>query len=439
MPILEEFTRHLASLGLGPARAVVAVSGGTDSMALLDLLVRSSAAHGLDLVVAHVDHGIAPWSADVARVVAHSASLYGLPSETARLELGPRASETAARAARLASLEAIRLRQGADTLMLAHHADDQIETILMRLLRGSGPAGLAGIATRNGPTVHPLLPFRRQDLARYVLERRLEVWHDPANSDSRHLRSWIRNELIPVVQRRLPDAPAAILAVGDQARQQRVAWQQAVELLPGLEPSLEDGGISVAAPVLRGYDSALGAAVVAAVGRRVGCTIGPARAERVLAVVATGESGRSVPLGGVWRAELAFGRLRIVPAAAPAPADLLLGADGGKAVWGRWRFSVGSSQAPAEQARRSMTAWFPAGALMVRPPRRGERVAPLGGMGRRLLVRCFQDARIPRARRAGWPVIEAGGEAVWVPGVCRTEVQVPPVGSEALRVDVSYD
>ena len=86
-----------------------------------------------------------------------------------------------------------------------------------------------------------------------------------------------------------------------------------------------------------------------------------------------------------------------------------------------------------------MTAWFPAGQLSVRAPVEGERMIPLGGRGRRLLVRCFQDARVPRARRASWPVLEAGGRAIWVPGVCRTDVLVPLPGSEALRVDVAYE
>jgi tRNA(Ile)-lysidine synthetase-like protein len=85
-----------------------------------------------------------------------------------------------------------------------------------------------------------------------------------------------------------------------------------------------------------------------------------------------------------------------------------------------------------------MSAWFPAGPLTVRGPRAGERLVPFGGRGRRLLVRCFQDARVPASRRAGWPVIEAGGVVAWVPGVCRTEAMIPPAGSEALRVDVTY-
>lgn len=438
MALLDAFTAHVAALGLGPGCALVAVSGGPDSMALLDLLARSRAEHGLDLVVGHVDHGIDPRSAGAARLVQRASSERGFRFELERLELGAGASETVARGARLAALEAMRCRTGASLVLLGHQADDQAETVLMRVLRGSGPAGLAGIPSRRGAIVHPLLPFRREELARYVREHAIEVWHDPANADDRHVRSWIRKDLLPRAAARLIGTHDALIAVSDQARIGRDAWDAAIDALPGLDPRLEEGGISVAGPVLAGYDSNLGAALAAALGRRVGCTVGPRRAARIVALAA-GASGRRVPLGGGWLAETAFGRLRIVPAPAPPVHELVLAESPAEATWGRWRFTVQPSEAPARHARRAMVAWFPADALTVRGPQAGERVALLGGRGRRLLVRCFQDARVPASRRIGWPVIEAGGAIAWVPGVCRTDVMIPPAGSEALRVDVTYD
>ena len=102
------FRKHVGTLGLQPGGALVAVSGGPDSLALLDLLVRSRDAHGQDLVVAHVDHGIHPASADVARQVAALAESYGLVVEIGRLALGMEASETKARAERYAWLEMLR-------------------------------------------------------------------------------------------------------------------------------------------------------------------------------------------------------------------------------------------------------------------------------------------------------------------------------------------
>ena len=84
-----------------------------------------------------------------------------------------------------------------------------------------------------------------------------------------------------------------------------------------------------------------------------------------------------------------------------------------------------------------MTAWFAADALQVRLAERGERIRPIGGSGARALARCFQEAKIPRGRRGGWPVLEWDGRAVWVPGVCRADALVPEPGAEALRVDVT--
>ncbi len=438
MPLLDAFSTHVRSLGLESERALVAVSGGPDSIALLDLLGRSGPAHGLDLVVGHVDHGIDPRSAEAAAIAARAAADRGLPFELERLSLGEKASETTGRAARLAALEAMRERVAADCILLAHHADDQAETVLMRVLRGSGPAGLAGIPQRRGRLVHALLPFRHRDLVQYVVERGIEVWHDPANADDRHLRSWLRRDLLPRIEARLPAARDALVGLAGKARAGRHAWDAVLDALPGLDPRSEDGGISVAGPVLAGYDSTLGLAVSAALGRRVGCTIGPRRGARLLGLAANGESGRQVPLGGGWIGENAFGRLWIVPVA-PRPAGELVLDRAGEAAWGRWHFRVRTGEAPARHARRAMTAWFPGEALTVRGPRAGERLAPLGGAGRRLLVRCFQDARVPASRRAGWPVVEAGGAIAWVPGVCRTDAMIPPVGAEALRVDVSYD
>ena len=438
MSLLDAFTPHLRALGLAPGRALAAVSGGPDSMALLDLLARSREALGLAVVVGHVDHGIDARSAEAADLVRRAAETRGLPFELLQLALGAGATETAAREARLEALEQLRRRAGATVVLLGHHADDQVETVLMRCLRGSGPAGLAGMPPRRGSLVHALLPFRRDELARYVLERRIEVWHDPANADERHLRSWIRTDLLPHIEARLPGVRASLLDTARQAGNARDAWDTVLDLLPGLDPRAEDGGISVAAPVLAGYDSTLGTAVAAALGRRAGYPIGPRRSARLLGLAAAGESGRRVPLGGGWIGEIAFGRLRIVPPDESEAGPVLVSGDKGQVEWGRWRLTVECGTAPARHARRAMTAWFPERELTVRGPRHGERLAPLGGRGRRLLVRCFQDARVPASRRAGWPVIEADGVVAWVPGVCRTEAMIPTAGSEALRVHVTY-
>jgi tRNA(Ile)-lysidine synthase len=441
MELLDAFRRHLATLALPPGRALVAVSGGPDSVTLLDLLRRASDVHSLTLIAAHFDHGIHPASGQVARGVEDLARSMGVGFACGRGQLGPGTGETAARAARYAWLETVRVREGAGLILTAHHADDQAETVLMRLLAGSGPAGLAGMAAREGPLVRPLLPFRRVDLLRHLRAAGLAAWLDPANQDPRHLRSWLRTEVLPALRHRLPDVDARLLRAGRQAGRARAAWSALLERLPDLDFRVEHDGVSVAGPALSGYDSALGEMVLGAAARRAGCPFGPTRAARVLALAARGASGSRVPLGNGWSAEVAFGRLRLARGSSPPAPDaaLILAGSQGQVEWGRWRITWRCEPAPLAQDRGGWSIWVaPAGPLTVRHWHAGERLRPLGGPGRRLLVRCFQDARVPRSRREGWPVLAEADGVIWIPGVCRSDALLPEPGTEALRVDAEH-
>jgi tRNA(Ile)-lysidine synthase len=439
MSLLERFQIHLATLPLAGPQALVAVSGGPDSVGLLDLLVWTRDVHQLDLVVAHADHGIHPESGKVAEQVRAFTASHGLPFETTQLKLGASAGETLARARRYAWLEEVRLRVGASVIFTAHHADDQVETVLMRVLSGSGPAGLAGMASVRGKLVRLLLPFSRTDLLDYVQERGLETWIDPANSDPRHLRSWIRTELLPQVRRRLPQIDSNLERLSRQAADDRAAWDALLELLPGLDLRAENGGISVAATGLGDYDSALTQAVILALARRVGCGLGPSRVGRVLDLIRTRESGLQVPLGANWTAALEFDRLRIFPREAePAGKPWSLEDQCGSGSWGRWTFRWRPATAPKHQDRVGLSAWFTPDPLTVRRWVPGEKLKPLGANGRRLIVRCFQEGRVPRSRREFWPVLAQSNDVLWIPGVCRSGVRLPAEGTEALRVDAEY-
>jgi tRNA(Ile)-lysidine synthase len=440
MTLLDEFRSHLSTLHLPAGRGLVAVSGGPDSVALLDLLHRTREAHGFDLVVAHFDHGIDPASGQVAAAVRGLARSYRLAYDEGRGALGAGAGETAARTARYAWLEAARLRRGAAVVLTAHHADDQAETVLMRALAGSGPAGLAGMAAGRSTLVRPLLPFRRSALLRYVRSRGLSVWLDPANHDPRHLRSWLRGDVLPLLRARLPRVDDALLAVSRQAARDRAAWSAVLDLLPGLDFRLERDGFSVAAGGLSGYDSALGETILMTAGRRVGCRLGAVRAARVLKLAARAVSGTTLPLGEGWTSEIAFGRLAVGRAEAKplSPATWPLQGVSGQGAWGRWRLRWSPEATPARQDRVAFTTWVAPAPLVVRGWIPGERIRPLGGTGRRLLVRCFQDARVARSRRSSWPVLSGPDGVVWVPGVCRSDAHLPERGAEAVRIDAEY-
>jgi len=443
--LADRFRAHLERSRLFPAPglAVVAVSGGVDSVALLDLLNAAADAFALRLVVAHADHEITPGSDTVAEQVRALAARYGLPYEVGRLGLGPRASETVARRARYGWLRDVQQRRGARYLVTAHHRDDQVETILLRALRGSGLAGLAGIpASGRGGLVRPLLPFARRTLAAHVALRELPTYDDPANRDLRHLRSWLRVALLPELETRLGGSDALrrdLVRMGRYAARDRRAWDQALDLVPELALTMAPRGFDVARGVLAGYDAALAAALLGAAARRAGLVLGPGRARQLVAFAGS-ESGRRFELPGGWVAEIAFDRLRVGRVAGPAPAVVVAAAERGHAVFGSFVVHWEPAPAPATLERSGWTTWIGGPGWQVRPYHPGDRLVPLGGVGRRPVRRLFMEAQVPRTARGHYPVVARGETILWVPGICRSMTDLPSPGTRAVRLDVTeYD
>ena len=173
---------------------VVAVSGGVDSVALLDMLARSSTA--VRLVVAHFDHGIRPESAREAEFVAALAEKYGLEFAGGSAKLGAGASEARAREARYCFLEEIRDRHEASAIVLAHHQDDFLETAIMNFHRGCRRRGLVSLQSTE-TRLRPLLGLRKSEIIAYARRRRLKWHEDASNQDSRYLRNHIRQTIMP--------------------------------------------------------------------------------------------------------------------------------------------------------------------------------------------------------------------------------------------------
>lgn len=440
MDLQAHLATTLTRLRLPAGPALVAVSGGPDSVALLDLLVRSRETHGLELIVVHADHGIHPDSGEVARRVEHLAGAYGLRIVTGHLHLGAEhqyPTETVARTSRHGWLRQVASREGAKVIFLAHHADDQAETVLFRELKGSGVAGLRGMELRRGLLVRPLLGVPRALLQDYLAEQGLEYWADPANSDMRHLRSWLRVEILPRLRERVPAIDRHLRRTSRDAARNADAWTALLHRLPELEFREEQGVPSLSASAVAGYEAPLAEMVVRTLGRLAGGVVGPRAAKRAVRLARGGVSGKYAQLGAGWVAELSFGRLTVRPEH-PSGTLVPVTLDGtsGEMAWAGWRIAWQHEKAPAVQGRGGFTAWFLPDTLALRPWRRGDKIAPLGGTGRRLAVRCFQDARVPASRRARWPMLDAGGRLVWIPGVCRSTDLLPPEGAEALRVDV---
>ncbi len=191
--------------------ALIGVSGGRDSVALLHALVHAG---WRELTICHLDHGLREESAEDARFVTELAARFNLPIALTREDVGARAKtsrqsiETAAREARYEFFARIAQERHTSRLFLAHHADDQAETFLMRLLRGSGVAGLRGMhpetmRTINGvrlQIVRPLLSVWRSEIDQYIAEHDLPFREDTSNTDIRHTRNRLRHEIIPALE-----------------------------------------------------------------------------------------------------------------------------------------------------------------------------------------------------------------------------------------------
>jgi len=409
-------------------------------MALLDLFAGLAPSLGLTLHAVHADHGIHPRSAEVAATVADAAQRrYGIETDVAHLDLGVEASETRARAARYDFFRHIQRRRQARYLVTAHHADDQAETVLLRLLRGSAPIGLAGIPAHGpGGLVRPLLPFRRVELAGHVAQAGLPVFADPANGDVRHMRSWVRTALLPTIEGRIgSQALQALLDVSQHAVDEARAWDAMLDVLPGLDVKAREGSADVARAVLAGYDKPLAVRVLRAVAWRAGLRLGPRAAERVTGFIPGAASGRRVELGEGLTAEIAFDRLVLTRAKELPPSPVALEGPEGSGAYGACRLSWRREAAPDRIERGGWTTWFAAGPLAVRGPDRGESLVPVGARGHREVRRLLMEARVPRHLRVAQPVVTWDGRTAWLPGICRAEVGIPEPGTVAVRIDVT--
>lgn len=233
------FRADLAALGFAGGKLALAVSGGPDSLALLAL---AHAALPGAVEAATVDHGLREAGAAEARAVAAICANIGVPHMVLTVEVAPGNVQSEARTARYTALARWMEAQGLAALATAHHADDQAETLLLRLNRASGVAGLAGVRARGAvpgtqlPLLRPLLGWRRAELAGVVDAQGWQAADDPSNTDDRFDRARLRKELARADWLDVPAlaASAAHLADADAALAWAAAreWNECVERAP---------------------------------------------------------------------------------------------------------------------------------------------------------------------------------------------------------------
>jgi tRNA(Ile)-lysidine synthase len=443
------FARRYRCLSPGE-RIVVAVSGGPDSTALLHVLHRLCPARNLALHVAHVHHGLRGAEADEdAAFVQKTASDLGLPHETLRVDVRRRAQQdrsslaVAARAARYEALEAVRVRCGASCVATAHTMDDQAETVLMRLIRGTGPAGLAGIPSRRGTLVRPLLSGRRASLAVYLGARGISFRIDSSNADLRQARNRIRGELLPLLCSYNPRIVPALARLADMAREEETAFDEVLSLF-------DPAGAETAVRLLRERppEAVLRRLVSQQVARETRRFVSPGAGEvgRLTSLLVRGKPGDRTPLAaGDWGVRgydgllirsARGGPVRPLPETALAvPGETAVPALGirikaeterretERGEGGETR-ETGKGEAGKMKVGKMEKTFFAVldadrieGSLVVRTRRPGDRISPLGMKGTKKLQDVLVDAKVPRDERDRVPIVADARGIVWVVGL----------------------
>jgi tRNA(Ile)-lysidine synthase len=446
VPIREIVTKTLQQpIALPPGRRVLAaVSGGSDSVALA-LILKDLHDEGRLVLAAigHVNHQLrgAESDADEAFVASLAARL-GVPFVAGRVDVAAAAAEAhesteaAARRLRYAWLHETADAVAADVVATGHTVDDQAETVLLRLLRGTGTRGLGGIRPVRGRVIRPLLECRRDALRAFVGARGETFREDASNADLRVPRNAVRHVLLPAVARLAPHgvdalARAARMAQDDENFLARVATETARDIV-----LTSDAGWAVTP--MTALDPAIGRRVLRMAVERVS----PAAAARLSArhldamwtLVASGRAGRHdapgarlTSDGATWRvtdpARESAGR-PVWEYALAAPGSVVV-AEANYVISAR-RDLPAVRGVETKRDRRALEVVFDGGSikwpLVIRNRRPGDCIKPLGGIGRKKVQDLLVDAKVPQSARDRVPVVvDAGGQVLWVVGVAPAE------------------
>ncbi|HEX8849673.1 MAG TPA: tRNA lysidine(34) synthetase TilS [Gemmatimonadaceae bacterium] len=397
------------------ARLVLAVSGGRDSIALLAAVMR--VAPERVAAVATFDHGTGPAARDAVRHVEREGARLGVSVVSGRGE-HPDASEAEWRAARWRFLREVARAHDA-LVATAHTRDDNVETILMRAMRGAGARGLAALYAPSD-VIRPLLDVARADVARYAEAAGLRWIDDPSNESLAYFRNRVRHEILPALLAVRPGLDEELLDIARRAAAVRRELARVVDALP---VTREGSALVVAARGLADYDPESLRLLWSELASRVGVVLDARGTAGLARFTKEADAGDRMQLSGA--VEVVRRRDAIVLGATLgeneqcAPRELPVS---GTLEWGRWRFRV-AEPADAGEARGSpWRATLPLDAtLRVRAWRPGDRMHGAGDAAPRRVKRFLRDARVVGPERAGWPVVVAGERVMWIPGVRRSD------------------
>ena len=433
--------------------ALVMVSGGQDSLALLHFLASGAGgkAGPASLHVLHINHHLrgAESDRDQALVTqACAAMAVGLTVLHRPIEKQRGNVQEAARDVRREAGLHVASERDCARIALGHTADDQVENMLYRLGRYGGVAAFAGMAACDPPWVRPLLECRREETAEYCAEHGLDFADDSGNAYPGYARTAIRGNVLPAWEEALPGAVEAACRAAEVAGEMQALAEDIVrEAFPGVTGGSPEGaeaeelcvaGLLGLTPPLRRL---LLHRWLEARARPAASRAAVLAVESLLAVPGSAERA----LGGGWRAHKEYESLRLekgsrarqaVPPAAPLAVP-------GEVDWGGWtvRTEFVNAYVPPDVAVEAyLDADSLEGPLEVRAPRPGDRVRPLGAPGSRKLQDVFVDLRVPAAERGRRPLVVCGGRIAWVCGLVLAEEGRITSDTEVLvRLSVSPD
>lgn len=393
---------------------MVALSGGADSVALLLLLHDAAPELSLSLRAAHVHHHLrgeeadedALWCTQLCEELRIPFQVLHLGEPTPPRGVSPEAWWRRERY-RLLAAEAGRAECAA--VLTAHTLDDQAETVLLKLLTGAGPRGVAGIRPRAGVVVRPLLEVRRAELRELLVARAVSWREDATNQDTRRPRGWVRHRLLPLLEARFPRASEHLAGLAsDVARDEELLAELLARQAPW--PQL---GESVPVTQLHQLPEALLARWTLQIASGLRLREPPSRTQLklVAAMIHRGKPA-AVDLGRRWVLRRRGERVFLLPP--PCPPFEPHRAAGRVTLPGGWRATLGEAPEPQATHRVWLDPRILAASPVWRPLRRGEGWPE---EGRKSLARALAAAGVPAPWRATWPVLEAGGRIVWVPAV----------------------
>jgi tRNA(Ile)-lysidine synthase len=432
---LAEIKRSLGRASVHPgASIVVALSGGPDSVALLHALTELRESSGYRLTAAHLNHALRGDESDrdeaFCRNLCRKLRVELIAERAAGLDLAMPNLEEEARRARHDFLHRVADRIGADFVATAHHADDQAETVLMRLLRGAGVAGLAAMAEAGpGRIIRPMLALTRHEILAYLECVDANYVVDSSNLSSAMLRNRIRRDLMPILNRDYaPGASQRLAALASEMRAvEAFLTREAQRLLPAMASDgdgLDIRQFAELEPALRAPLLRIVLAEKLGSLRRVNRD----HLDNLVNLCLSGPPNGEISLPGGWRAVREYDRLRVVRVrpASRAEFSVPLAFEGitevagvGYAFEARVAGAGDVAMPPDHSSAVFDLAAIQAGGLLVRNFRSGDRIAPLGLSGTRKVKDVFIDRKVPPVRRERFPIVTMDNEIVWLPGLLR--------------------